>query len=144
MIDVLMNSDMCIHAYRHPLDHPLDIEAVLTKHKSDIPVILIGAAFGLLDLIDLGVKGVFPSGSIVIETGGMKTRRRERSRSELHRELSVGFGLPMAQIHSEYGMAEMLTQAYGGRTEDGRRKTEESLRKNYYVFEILTCYEPLF
>lgn len=76
------------------------------------PVLLLGAAFGLLDLIEAGVEKGLPEGSIVIETGGMKTHRRERSREELHRELSEGFGVPLEQVHSEYGMAELLSQAY--------------------------------
>lgn len=113
MIDTLMNSEFCEDAYRHPLGKPLNIDTTLKLSTSTAPIIFIGAAFGLLDLIDLGITGTFSPGSILMETGGMKTHRRERSRSELHRELSEGFGLPIEQIHSEYGMAEMLTQAYG-------------------------------
>jgi hypothetical protein len=75
----------------------------------------------LLDLIELGIPTPLPTGSIVIETGGMKTHRRERTREELHRELSDGFGLPLTQIHSEYGMAEMLTQGYRRTWDVGRR-----------------------
>lgn len=129
MIDALMESERCAYAYRHPLEKPLNIDEVLEQSKSEAPIIMIGAAFGLLDLIDLGIRGKVPPGTIIMETGGMKTRRRERTRAELHHELSDGFGLPLEQIHSEYGMAEMLSQAYGksgdGRTEDGGRKTEE-------------------
>ena len=57
-------------------------------------------------------KVSLPSNSIVLETGGMKTHRREISREELHKRLSAGFELDYSRIHSEYGMAELLSQAY--------------------------------
>lgn len=57
----------------------------------------------------------------MVETGGMKTRRRERTRQELHRELAAGFGLPESSIHSEYGMAETSSQAWD--TGSGRYRT---------------------
>ncbi|MDB5061370.1 MAG: acyl transferase, partial [Mucilaginibacter sp.] len=47
---------------------------------------------------------------IVMETGGMKGRRKEMIREELHRTLCTGFGVDA--IHSEYGMTELLSQAY--------------------------------
>lgn len=122
MIEALMDSELCSEAYRHPIGKPLDVNEILSNSSNTDPVILIGAAFGLLDLIELGIHGALPDNSVIIETGGMKTRRRERTREELHRELSEGFGLPLGQIHSEYGMAEMLTQAW---RKEGRRKKEE-------------------
>src|SRR5690606_22891056 len=48
--------------------------------------------------------------TIVMETGGMKGRKEEITREELHRILRDGFGLQ--EIHSEYGMTELLSQAY--------------------------------
>jgi len=72
------------------------------------PVILIGVSYALLDMAEK-----FPAdvpGLIVIETGGMKGRRRELIREELHQRLCRGFGVQ--QIHSEYGMTELLSQAY--------------------------------
>jgi len=51
-----------------------------------------------------------PENTIVMETGGMKGRRKELIRSELHEILQAGFGL--SSIHSEYGMTELLSQAY--------------------------------
>jgi len=123
MIEALMASELCSEAYRHPIGMPMDVNTILLESTSEDPVILIGAAFGLLDLVELGIRGTLPELSVVIETGGMKTRRRERSREELHRELSEGFGLPLGQIHSEYGMAEMLSQSY--RKEERRKKKEE-------------------
>ena len=75
------------------------------------PLILFGAAFGLLDLLEEGV-GPLPPSARVIETGGMKTYRRAITRADLHQRLSDGFGLPVSQIWSEYGMCELLSQCY--------------------------------
>ncbi len=71
-------------------------------------VLLIGVSFALLDLIE---KNQFSlKNTIVMETGGMKGRRKELVRAELHNVLKNGFGV--AEIHSEYGMTELLSQAY--------------------------------
>lgn len=71
-------------------------------------IILIGVSFALLDLVE---KYRFElKNTIVMETGGMKGRRKEIVREELHHLLCKGFGVP--QIHSEYGMTELLSQAY--------------------------------
>lgn len=84
------------------------IEAITSTGKK---VMLFGAAFGLLDLIEMGsIK--LPEDSIILETGGMKTHRREMSKEQLHQQLAGGFGLSKSQIHSEYGMTELLSQAY--------------------------------
>lgn len=72
------------------------------------PTILIGVTFGLLDFID-NYRLNFPE-LIVMETGGMKGRRKEMIREELHEILCNGFGVK--HIHSEYGMTELLSQAY--------------------------------
>jgi hypothetical protein len=71
-------------------------------------VLLIGVSFALLDLVeDFQFK---LKNTIVMETGGMKGRRKEMIREELHSILKKGFGV--ATIHSEYGMTELLSQAY--------------------------------
>lgn len=75
---------------------------------SNQKVLLIGVSFALLDLIDeyqFNLKN-----TIIMETGGMKGRRKEMIRAELHEVLSKGFGVE--KIHSEYGMTELLSQAY--------------------------------
>lgn len=84
------------------------IQEIESKGKR---VMLFGAAFGLLDLIELG-ETALPKDSIIMETGGMKTHRREMTKSELHTKLAKGFDLPKEHIHSEYGMTELLSQAY--------------------------------
>jgi len=71
-------------------------------------VLLIGVSFALLDLIEKEQFNL--SNTIVMETGGMKGRRKEMIRAELHEELLKGFGVE--KIHSEYGMTELLSQAY--------------------------------
>ncbi|TMM30463.1 acyl transferase [Polaribacter aestuariivivens] len=70
--------------------------------------LLIGVSFALLDLIE---KQQFKlKNTIIMETGGMKGRRKELIREELHQHLKNGFGV--SEIHSEYGMTELLSQAY--------------------------------
>ena len=73
-----------------------------------VPTLLIGVSFGLLDFLEKYTLD-FPE-LVVMETGGMKGRRRELIRSELHDLIRQGFGT--AQIHSEYGMTELFSQAY--------------------------------
>ncbi|MBC7616449.1 MAG: acyl transferase [Pedobacter sp.] len=70
--------------------------------------ILIGVTYALLDFVEQ-FKLEFPE-LIVMETGGMKGKRKELVREELHHLLCKGFGV--AKIHSEYGMTELLSQAY--------------------------------
>ncbi len=71
-------------------------------------ILLIGVSFGLLDFVEKYKLKL--STTIVMETGGMKGRRKEMIRQELHQLLKEGFGVE--KIHSEYGMTELLSQAY--------------------------------
>lgn len=70
--------------------------------------LLIGVTYALLDFVEQ-FKVDFPE-LIVMETGGMKGKRKEMIREELHETLCKGFGVE--NIHSEYGMTELLSQAY--------------------------------
>ena len=70
-------------------------------------VLLIGVTYALLDLIEYKK---FNLKNIIMETGGMKGKRKEIIREELHQTLCDGFGVNT--IHSEYGMTELLSQAY--------------------------------
>jgi len=72
-------------------------------------IILIGVAYALLDFVD-EQKLQLPSDTLVFETGGMKGRKKEMIREELHQHLREGLGLD--QIYSEYGMTELMSQAY--------------------------------
>jgi phenylacetate-coenzyme A ligase PaaK-like adenylate-forming protein len=76
--------------------------------KQQKQTLLIGVTFALLDFIEKYTLN-FPE-LIVMETGGMKGRRKEVIREELHTRLCQGFGINA--IHSEYGMTELLSQAY--------------------------------
>ena len=86
-------------------------QAVAHSRAETTPLLLFGAAFGLLDLLD-DAPAPLPASARVIETGGMKTYRRAISRSDLHRRLADGFALPEANIWSEYGMCELMSQCY--------------------------------
>lgn len=76
--------------------------------KQGEKVLLIGVSFALLDLVDSHQFQL--KHTIIMETGGMKGRRKELIREELHSTLKNGFGVNT--IHSEYGMTELLSQAY--------------------------------
>ena len=76
--------------------------------KKGQKVLLIGVSFALLDLIEL--KQFSLKNTIIMETGGMKGRRKELIRNELHTILKTRFGVQ--KIHSEYGMTELLSQGY--------------------------------
>lgn len=76
--------------------------------QSGQKVLLIGVSFALLDLVEHSSFNL--NNTIVMETGGMKGRRKEMIREELHGKLKRGFSVDT--IHSEYGMTELLSQAY--------------------------------
>ena len=71
-------------------------------------VMLIGVTYALLDLVEQQKFKL--KNTIIMETGGMKGKRKEMIREELHEILCAGFGV--SRIHSEYGMTELLSQAY--------------------------------
>ena len=85
--------------------------------RSGQPVLLIGVTYALLDFAEQ--YPVPLQHTIMMETGGMKGRRRELLREEVHRLLREAFSLPA--VHSEYGMTELLSQAYA--KEGGRFQT---------------------
>ena len=76
--------------------------------KKNKKILLIGVSFALLDLIEF--KKFNLKNTIVMETGGMKGKRKELVKEELHQMLCKGFGVK--KIHSEYGMTELLSQGY--------------------------------
>lgn len=86
-----------------------DYEKLITDIKADSkPKILLGVSYALWDLAEKYSPQL--NNTIVMETGGMKGYREEIPKSELHRILCEGFGV--THIHSEYGMAELTSQAY--------------------------------
>lgn len=108
MVDALINHS------KHPesgfyLNNLSELKDNLTRLDSEgKKVLLIGVSFALLDFVETYKFNL--KNTIVMETGGMKGRRKELIRDELHKQLKLGFGVDT--IHSEYGMTELLSQAY--------------------------------
>jgi phenylacetate-coenzyme A ligase PaaK-like adenylate-forming protein len=84
------------------------LHAIKGAKEENKKILLLGVSFALLDLAEKISPDL--SGVIVMETGGMKGRRKEITRPELHAVLKEKFNVPL--IHSEYGMTELLSQAY--------------------------------
>jgi phenylacetate-coenzyme A ligase PaaK-like adenylate-forming protein len=84
------------------------IDKLIFLDNSGQNVILIGVTYALLDLIEQQQFQL--NNTFIMETGGMKGKRKEMIREELHDQLCKGFGV--TAIHSEYGMTELLSQAY--------------------------------
>lgn len=108
MVNELMNLSNCIHngfyLNNYTDLHDKLVELNITKTR----ILLIGVSFALLDFIEK--YKIKLNNCIVMETGGMKGRREEITREDLHKKLKDGFGVN--EVHSEYGMTELLSQAY--------------------------------
>ncbi len=109
MVQLFINQSDCKYSgfFLSNYDHLRKIIKKV-KEQTDRQILLIGVAFALWEMaekypIDL-------SGHIIMETGGMKGKRREIIRAELHQILQSGFNVK--KVHSEYGMTELLSQAY--------------------------------
>jgi phenylacetate-coenzyme A ligase PaaK-like adenylate-forming protein len=89
-------------------NHEELIQKLIELDQAGQNVILIGVTYALLDLIEKRTFNL--QHTIIMETGGMKGKRKEMIREELHEQLCEGFGV--TAIHSEYGMTELLSQAY--------------------------------
>ncbi len=89
-------------------NHKELIQKLIKLDNAGQNVILIGVTYALLDLIES--QNFQLQNTIIMETGGMKGKRKEMIREELHEQLCQGFGV--TAIHSEYGMTELLSQAY--------------------------------
>ena len=86
-----------------------DYEKLIADIEADPkPKILLGVSYALWDLAERYAPRL--ENTIVMETGGMKGRREELSKAEFHEILTTAFGVE--KIHSEYGMAELTSQAY--------------------------------
>lgn len=83
-------------------------DLLLHNEAANQPTLLIGVTYALIDFAEkynLNLKH-----TIIMETGGMKGRRAELSRTQVHKSLISGLGV--SEIHSEYGMTELLSQSY--------------------------------
>jgi hypothetical protein len=90
-------------------DHDRLTDTLEQCRAQETPTLLLGVSFALLDLAE-SVSPPDLSWATVMETGGMKGRRREMTRAELHEVLCAAFG--NRAVHSEYGMTELMSQAY--------------------------------
>ena len=84
------------------------LKTIQNHTKNNKKLLILGVSYALLDLIEAEKFDL--KDAIIMETGGMKGRRKEMIREELHQILCEGFGVD--KIHSEYGMTELLSQAY--------------------------------
>jgi len=89
-------------------DHDALFRAFERARSAGLQVLLIGVTFALLDLAERYPRDL--SDLIIMETGGMKGRRQEMIREEVHAIIMKAFGVK--SVHSEYGMTELLSQAY--------------------------------
>lgn len=108
MVENLIRKSESEHSGFYLNNHDELIKKLTSLSGNERKTILWGVSFALLDLAE--AYEVDLSNCIVIETGGMKGRRRELIRDELHGFISSRFNVPV--IHSEYGMTELMSQAY--------------------------------
>lgn len=104
LIEASNDAESGFYLDQHKELHDLLVAREATNKKT----ILIGVSFALMDFAE-GYPCQIPK-TIVMETGGMKGRRKELLREELHHVLTQNLGVE--QVHSEYGMTELLSQAY--------------------------------
>lgn len=110
---VMMVNDL-IEKSSHPqsgfylYEHDHLIQNLKKNEKAGQKTLLIGVTFALLDLAEIFKMPL--KHTVVMETGGMKGRRKEITRAEVHELLQSAWQLP--SVHSEYGMTELLSQAY--------------------------------
>ncbi|PLW99511.1 MAG: acyl transferase [Marinilabiliales bacterium] len=104
LIELTKNRGSGFFLYNHE-----ELASVLKSNESKKQkTLLLGVSFALLDFIE---KYSFPlKHTLVMETGGMKGRRKEELRSEVHKKIKQAFNIQ--SVHSEYGMTELLSQAY--------------------------------
>lgn len=135
-------TNQLIQASAHPLSgfylynfDELHRNLGLAKNESNRKIFLLGVSFALLDF-----TAEFPihlPDAVIMETGGMKGKRKELTRAELHQTLQNGFGVP--SIHSEYGMTELLSQAYA--VKDGLFKPASTMQ--VFITDIHDVYQPV-
>jgi hypothetical protein len=108
MIDDLIQQSQQPESDYFLYDHQRLYDTLIQLRQKKTRTVLIGVTYALLDFVEV-YQLDFPE-LIVMETGGMKGKRKEMVREELHTILKSGFGVP--SIHSEYGMTELLSQGY--------------------------------
>jgi phenylacetate-coenzyme A ligase PaaK-like adenylate-forming protein len=143
---LIFMADHLINLSRHPesgfyLDEHEKLISVLKRLKNENQkTILLGVSFALLDLAEKFKEDL--SGIMIMETGGMKGRRKELVREELHGILKQSFNVE--NIHSEYGMTELLSQAWskGNGTFNTPPWMRILIRDSHDPFQILSPNVP--
>ena len=108
MIDNFIKKSKNIESGFYLYEHEDLLDKLIVCRDQKNPTILFGVSFALLDFIE-EYSMSFPD-LIIMETGGMKGRRNALTRNELHDKVAMGFGVK--NVHSEYGMTELFSQAY--------------------------------
>ena len=108
MVDQLIKKSGHIHSGFYLHDYKKLYQSLVRCEVSKQPVLLIGVTFALLDFAEK--YSIELNHTTIMETGGMKGRREEITREEVHTFLKQKLGLQ--NIHSEYGMTELLSQSY--------------------------------
>ena len=98
------------HSDSYLYNHEDLLQKLYLLKESNRNVLLLGVTFALLDLAEGGLEFPKMDNLIIMETGGMKGRRKEMIREEVHAILKPAFQVDV--IHSEYGMTELMSQAY--------------------------------
>ncbi|WP_373521468.1 acyl transferase [Aquiflexum sp.] len=110
MTDHLIQQSNSPHSGYYLYNHKELIQKLEELKNDPKKVLLLGVTFALLDLAESGLKIPLNKNFFLMETGGMKGRRRELIREELHDILKEAFHVK--EVHSEYGMTELMSQAY--------------------------------
>ena len=108
MADALIKESMNSFSGFYLHDHQKLHNAILHNEIKEQPTLLLGVTFALLDFAKAYTMNL--RNTTILETGGMKGRKEELTRHEIHGVLSKKLGVK--KIHSEYGMTELLSQAY--------------------------------
>ncbi len=108
MVRELMERTQCQQSAFYDSITPELLSLLQHPEKFDKKLILFGVSYSLMDLVEN--YSLFLGDTIIFETGGMKGRRKEMIRKELHDLLAAGFHV--SSIASEYGMTELFSQAY--------------------------------
>jgi phenylacetate-coenzyme A ligase PaaK-like adenylate-forming protein len=111
MVDDLIGQSRIQESGYYLYDHKALRDQLQQLEDKKQPTLLIGVSYALLDFVEKYSLSL--NHTTVMETGGMKGKRKEMVKEELHRILQNGFGVDT--IHSEYGMTELLSQAYSSR-----------------------------
>lgn len=108
MVDSFIQASSYSSSGFYLYDHDKLYKALEKCKSRNMPTILFGVSFALLDFVE--EYEVDFRDLIIMETGGMKGRKKELTREELHNRIAQGFGVQW--VHSEYGMTELFSQAY--------------------------------